>query len=718
MGGSCLEQGAAHFAVEPRVLHVGQHITGTVTPGGNDEHWDWKAFVKQVGGGKVVSGCGDDVSSCTVKASHKAVSNVWEVFGEGVDIPFLGSRATSISSDYFIVNNDLAQLSGTVSAGPHKPLSGVELRVSGTSESGHHVSRTTTTDSSGNYAFALTKGSYTVRPLHGTYKPPERSVNLSSNRTGVDFEQGHDQIKLTIDPQTVESNGRAVVTVTATDTDAEGNPIPDHELQIEPPPTYDVPGLFCDASARFVSPTRLGSGEILPTHFNRFTDQDGQVRFTVFVGAVPGDMIIEAREADHPLVADSKVLTVGVTGAGATLPFDLPATLLGQGDTTLFAGGEASLLHWLGTIKAEGALGGIGFMPIHATDATAAHRVHDGVVLFPENQGVKQQLFSFLDGGTNSAPGEQQAQVIDIDNLLNWQFGQAAAGHLGHSIQNHLQSLQGWQDGEVVDFGENARGQDRKLSIPGRGRPFSGFAHPQGNDYLLYEYGPYPPFGSDQQTANTFDRCISPGFQGTTFTVHSPLAVVVHDSRGDSAGVSPHGGPGDTLPGSVVVYSGKRVRSVSVPTGTYTVSVAGTGKGPATLVVSSGKKTEVFSFQAHKGQTGSLSIKPGHLPKSLRIGGHTVTAAGGLKLRVKGLPASLAHGKARTLKLTVRDQFGQPASGVELNLTGPPGVGGRAATSDRNGNIKLTVRPSKPGQATVHLSGVGYLKLTRKLTIT
>ncbi len=577
-------------------MKAGEHLTGTVSPKGQNEHWTWDDFRKWVGGDS--GNCPPDTTSCTVKVSHDLARSSISEWEYGMDVNFLQfgcCPATTIWADYFyVLPKNLFRLSGTISLGPHKPGSGVRVRAEGTDIKGRHVKQTVTSEGSGNYYFGLPRGHYSVGPVAGSWKPPERNVNLTGNKTGVDFEQGHDQITLTLEPQSVESNGLGVVTVTATDTDTAGNPVPNHELQIEPPPTYDVPGLFCDASARFVSPGRLGSGEILPTHFNRFTDQDGQVRFTVFVGAVPGDMIIEAREADHPLVADSKVLTVGQAGGRSELPFELPALLISQGDTTLFAGGESSLLRWLETIKQGGALGGIGFMPIHATDETAAHRLHDGVVLFPESHGVKQELFSYLDGKTNTPPGENQAQVIDIDNLLNWQFGQAAAGHLGHSVQNHLQSLQGWRDGEVIDFGENARGQDRKLSIPGRGRPLAGFAHPQGKDDLLYEYGPYPPFGADQQTANTFDHCVAPGFQGAGVAVHSPLSVTVHDAHGDAAGVSSKGKPSDTFPGAVVRYSGKLVHSIFVPNGPYTMSIVGTGRGPATLVVASGRKTEVF----------------------------------------------------------------------------------------------------------------------------
>lgn len=595
------------------------------------------------------------------------------------------------------------ELSGTVRSVDGKPIPGESVTAGGNS---------TATGPDGHYAFALPQGSYTVTPASrkgGPFVPRQRTVNLSGDTRSVDFQQGHDQVTLSADPSSVSANGIGVLTVTATDRDSAGNPVANQPLQIEPPATYDQPGIYCDASGRLVSPTVLSSGFVLPTHFNRLTDSNGQVKFTVFLGTIAGVLRIDAGEPDQPRSQWGNLpVLVGNSSGRGQLPPELPALLIGAGTNELFAGGRTTLLRWLGRIKQDGTLNGIGYMPIHATDA--AGRPHDGVALFAE--ASRQQVSDYLDGKSSAEPAPETAQVIDVDNLKLWEFGQLVAGHLGHSVQNRLQTVLGWERGETIQFTGN-----RTIAVPGRGRALAGFAHPQGNDALLYGTGPYPPFGADAQTQSTFTSCVDRNFSpGTSITVHSPISVVLTDAHGARGGVPAKGKPIDKLAGSLVSYKGRHVRVIEAPAGSYRLNITGIGKGKATLVIRSGSTTEAFTFTVKRRQRGSLQISPGRVPAVLRFGGKKIHGIRGVPMFVTGLPKKLRRGRTTDLRLRVRDQFARPVPIVFLTLRQRNKVLG-FAMSHRNGTISLSARPMNKGPVTATLVAPGFQTLTRTLRV-
>jgi hypothetical protein len=189
--GGCLVQGNGGLTIEPKVVHVGQDLTATIpTPPAADRNatWDWSNFVAVVGfGSKRLSGCGPNQLTCTVQASSEGKSNVWETYMHGVNENPVGCcGGLSVSSDYFIINNDLFELSGEVrfSEGTpqsEKPAPGVEVRA------GTH---TATTDAAGHYVLVLRKGTYDVSVVGRPAEPASRSLVLHHNVTRVTFLTG------------------------------------------------------------------------------------------------------------------------------------------------------------------------------------------------------------------------------------------------------------------------------------------------------------------------------------------------------------------------------------------------------------------------------------------------------------------------------------------------------------------------------------------------
>lgn len=644
----------------------------------------------------------------------------------------VGNGSLTIS----FVPGGAATIAGRVAGGDGKGLSGITVTATGSDGS----SQSAVTSIDGSYSLDVVPDTYTVSPEG---PPPGSGPSTKWDITACDGAPSHgsctvtvkdgdaktasfavpsDHVTITLDPQGVANDGFGMVNVTVTDQDSQGNPVAGKTVEIDPPVTYDQPALICDAASRLVYPTRLGDGSLLGAHFDRITDGSGQIQFTVYMGIVSGDWLLEAGEPGQPSSWDHKTLPVGGASGRGELPTELPSLLWSTNTTALadFSGGSVSdILSWLGQVKAgsDGAiLSGLGFVPIWAR--SPAGGTSAGVVVFAA--AARQQVFDYLDGKTTTPPAEAQAIVIDAAALRELEFATYLAGHPVARPPDRLPDLNEWAIGGRLDIGESATGQARFLPIPAHGRPQAGFAQPQGHEDLLYEYGPYPPFGGDSSVHASFDHCVGPVF-GTSITVHSPVSVIASDGHGHSAGVTPQGRPRDDLPGAIVQYHGKHLTSVLIPTGTYHLQLTGTGNGPAHLVITSlgvgGAATSVFAFTAHRGRRGTLSLQGARAPRSFKFGGHSVSRRPGVGLVVTGLPSSLRHDRIGRLRLAIRDQFGAPVAGILATLQGPPVPHAPTAVSDTRGRMLVSVRPTATGTLTVRFTGAGYLPLTRQIKV-
>ncbi len=109
-----------------------------------------------------------------------------------ISVPIVGGeQAGAVSSDYFIVNDDLFDLDGKVTFGCTSlctqgpaPLAGAAVDITGST-----ASQTLATNEDGKYSTALPRGSYEVSSGEDDlrFDPDTRSVDLDQDTSGVDF---------------------------------------------------------------------------------------------------------------------------------------------------------------------------------------------------------------------------------------------------------------------------------------------------------------------------------------------------------------------------------------------------------------------------------------------------------------------------------------------------------------------------------------------------
>lgn len=759
--GACLIQGVGGLTIAPQVVAVGEPITASMASVGEAEKfqeakWGWEGFVSEVGGGHVLSGCGEKSASCTVEASPNAAQGTWEVFSHAVSYGGIFA-GTSYSSEYFIIEGAASTIAGAVVGPKQEGISGATVTVTGTESNGEAVNRRIVTGAGGAYSLVVQPGSYTVaptgtpagQPAGGEYKVigcsgSERAGSCSLSvgadqklEASFEYSPPHNQVSITLEPASVSTDGFEAVNATITDTNPEGKPVAGATIKIEPPVTYEERprALVCDEAGSLAYPTRLSDGSILGAAFTRTTNSEGKIHLTVFIGTVAGDWLLEAGEPEASQSQWGHVeLDVSEAGGRTELKPELPAELVAASNATLsnlHQSGMQDVLEWLGELKtsSDNVLAGVGFMPVWARDP--AGLVNGGVVLFANAPAVRQALFDYLDGKTSTPPPESQAVVIDVSRMRQLLLGAYLAEQKIDTVGYRFPSLMEWEQGTVVAIGENLLHEHPHIPIPARGRPHAGFFEPRGSEALTYEYGPYPPAAGSPATRALFAKCVSsptpaaetPETGRTTITAHSPVTLLATGAQGQ-VGATPNGKAVDTIPGTLVRYQQHHATELQLPSGAYQLSVTGTGAGKATLVFETetahGIATEVFSFKTRKGEHGRLSLSPGRPPASMTFGGRRLHGMPGLALNVKGLPRArkLRHGASHTLQLTVTDQFGKPVTAVKLNVRGPSGANGLTAVPDSDGKLSIKLDPRTRGEISLRLSGPGYRPKTIRIQVT
>jgi hypothetical protein len=215
-----------------------------------------------------------------------------------------------------------------------------------------------------------------------------------------------------------------------------------------------------------------------------------------------------------------------------------------------------------------------------------------------------------------------------------------------------------------------------------------------------------------------FNRCVTRQFS-TSITPHSPVTVTVTDASDKASGLTPAGVATAEVPGSIVSSSGKVLRGITMPEGSYKLKVTGTGSGPATLVIDSAGgsavSSRVFHLRSARGKSGTISIATGRISSSMRFGGHVVHASSGLTLKIGGMPRKLARHKHSSVELRVREQLGHAAAGVTVTATGVAGK--HITTAGPNGVLSLRLTPTRRGKVKLTFSGPGYARLTRTISV-
>lgn len=720
--GACVVQTRlGTLTLSPHVVHAGETLTGTVALTGNYPI-SWPDVGASPSGSfnpglTSVTPCKSTETTCQWKIPANAASSTsWQFIQVGIT----NNQGTGISREYFaILGKDEFELSGKVTDAQGAGVAGVQILAKGPETS------SATTGAGGAYSLILKRGSYTVTPTLAKqrFSPRSTSVSMTSDRT-ADFSEGSnvDKVTVSVDSSSLPATGFGETGITVTDQNAEGEAVENQALKISPPLDYAVPALVCDSTGRLAYPTTLNDGSVLGSSFQRITDGAGQIHLTALFGAVAGDWLIEAGEPDAPLSQYGHAeIALSASGGAPRLPDALASLLIAAAEhnvANLSAEPQHNVLEWLGRVQGE--IGGLGFLPIHSVDAAGSAQA--GVVIYANTPAVREDVMDYLNGRSTNPPGEEQAVVIDIASVKALRIGSLLAGHPTDQIPYRLPSLGDWANGTTIQISTADQGffnKEAKIPIAARGRPEFGFAAPQGAERLLYGYGPYPPLTSELAQQELFNRCVTREFS-TSITPHSPVTVTVTNAQGKASGLTSAGVATAEVPGSIVSSSGKVLRGITLPEGSYKLKVTGTGSGPATLVIGvaggSGVGSRVFHFRSARGRSGTIAISSGgRISPSMRFGGRTVHATAGLALKVAGLPRKLSRHKPATLALRVREQLGHAASGVSVTVSGVAGK--HVTTAGPNGVLSLRLVPTRRGKVKLVFSGPGYAGLKRTLAV-
>jgi hypothetical protein len=390
-GGCVVQTRLGTLSISPHVVHAGEVLTATVALTG-EYPIGWPDVSASPSGSFApeltnMTPCTSKETTCKWRVAANAQSSTsWQFLQVGIT----NNQGTGISREYFaIIGKDEFELSGTVTEPSGAPLAGVHVEAKGAQDG------SATTDASGGYSMLLKRGSYTVVPTLAkrVIRPMSRSVSLTANRT-ADFQAlpDLDTVTISADASSLPATGLGSDGFTVTDTNPLGEPVEGATIKISPPLGYETPAIVCDSTGRLAYPTLLGDGSALGASFQRVTDGAGQIHFTALYGTVAGDWPIEAGEPAAPISQYARTsVSIGSSGGSSRLPDALTSLLISAAehdDANLTAEPQRNVLAWLG--KVQGSIGGVGFLPIHSTDA--AGNAQAGVVVYANAPAVREHL--------------------------------------------------------------------------------------------------------------------------------------------------------------------------------------------------------------------------------------------------------------------------------------------------------------------------------------
>lgn len=569
---------------------------------------------------------------------------------------------------------------------------------------------TDTTDPSGAYRLELAAGAYNVRPVRSGRTDRERylpEVLSFEQATGTiakdfqlapadayDFETSASRLLGGLWWTTATASGAAAVQATATIENGRGDPVADEPVQIDAPYWDVAPAgsaapevITCDESWRQVYPG---------ARFERPTDSQGEVHLTMFLGGTLGNFYLHSREARDVTVLD--VERFGQTGRAGAVDHDdiLLALKTNQGfgaaptSARTPAQLQEGLLVWLlarraGITGPGGQQTPIGeFAPI-----TNAAGTIGAIVFYPS--GDPLPLRAHLANGT-PLPAGYETRVLRITGL-----GVLGAG----TILAGLPTLEQWEQQAAV------------------GRARYGHLAPRANQDKVYLGYPYPPVATDP-LRDGFDRCVPGAAPGIVIERHSPVRLSFRDARGKRFDVDGAGRVRrNDLAGTYTRGKGSRPDAFILPSGSYTARITGTGAGRTTLVVRApgrgGDDVKTYALRSRRGASGTLAVTSGGGARTMRFGGRRVRARQGVGLRVRGIPAAVRAGRAVTLRLRVRDDFGRAVAGAAVAVTGR-GVSARG-TTDASGRATVTFAAPAAGRVRARISSPGHATLTDTIRV-
>lgn len=322
--GQCVYNiGFIEFRLGKHVLHVGDKVSGTYTWGFSPTRSG--AFLKSGPGlrlldcnGKKNAGLGTSGSrTCTWKATGK--TGGWST-SLGMTLFQNASLGAYTENDFYIVLGKEMVIEGNVTreetennvTGGKPGIPDVTVKIHGPEN------RTVRTNANGYFTATVKEsGTYRVTPkLPGKYggkkgiKPDSRVVKVSTKKAArADFTVEDDlEVTLDFDRDKVPANGYEVVNATIKATRF-GQPVPNLYLSVIPykqtvsmdAEHAPVPARFCTTPGYPLWPngTRGLTHNQFP--FDVYTDAEGEAKFLVQTGTVPGNLVVQVWAKDSNL---------------------------------------------------------------------------------------------------------------------------------------------------------------------------------------------------------------------------------------------------------------------------------------------------------------------------------------------------------------------------------------------------------------------------------
>lgn len=548
---------------------------------------------------------------------------------------------------------------------------------------------------------------------------PSGSVHAPGVTTGTVAIKEDVAVDVSVSPSSLQTDSSAASTGTVTlkVTNKNGEPISRQSVALNFPQYFGILDLnprllVCDAGGALVFPP--GADATLNDAAYATTSGSGEASFELVLGTqrrAPQLLVVGAAiDADKLDVADDGVqVDLPASGAGvnpvahgdldALQRADLPESARAATDATIVARGAPAdvlrgLVRWLESKREAGGnlVRDVDWVPIASADDA-----HVGVLLYA--RADLQAVLAHLEG-TGAAPA---AYVLQIENT--------SLGLFGYEVkwERPWMALSTWENSALDGEG---------LVVPGgsqepRGRAKSAVGLVTTSPYAFLGY-PYPAGGPSADSGYGAADCI-PKLDGMTMSVHSPVTLLVKDAQGRGVGLGADGVWTNDLPGAV--YTSGEPTRILLPPGSYQADIVGTGKGPATIVLSApGAAPKSFTFTAKPKKTGTLTFDASIGSAAGTFNKKPLNVVDGVPITVAGVPKKVKVHAGDPLTLTVTNVYGRPVAGArvhavgkELDAEGLTGADGVAA-------IPLAVT-KKTKKLVVTVDGAGVVPTSLKVRV-
>lgn len=480
-------------------------------------------------------------------------------------------------------------------------------------------------------------------------------------------------VDVTVSPSslTTDSSPASTGTVTIKVTDKDGAPIAGQSVALAFPQYFGILDLnprllVCDAGGALVFPP--GADPTLNDAAYATTSGSGEASFQLVLGTQrrTAQLFVSGAALDaEKLELGDDGLQVDLAPNGTTANPDLAAKLdaLQRGDLpeSERAAQDASivprgnprdvlgaLVRWLSEKREAGAdvVRGFDWVPIASRD----DRFY-GVLLYP--QAALDAVIAHFDGG----PAVASAYVLQIEGVSSVSFDSEV------KWGRPWMPLDTWENTPLGPEGFALVGSDEIPRL--RAKTVSELVTSSPYAFLGY---PYPAVGTAADSGYGAAACM-PKLGGIALSVHSPVTLLVKDAQGNAVGLGADGAWSNTLPGAV--YTNGEPTRILLPAGTYEAQIIGTGKGPATIVLSApGVTPKSFTFKAKPGKTGTLTFDGGLANPAGTFNKKKLKATDGIPITVAGVKKRLAVQAGDPLTLTVTNLFGRAVAGARVHASG------------------------------------------------